>query len=89
MLSKSLTKQKVATQSKLTKLQKQIVTKATGGDDYELCFTISNQNYEKLLQLQPNVKTTIIGTVKQQYGLTFEKDGLDHSLQFNGYQHFA
>ena len=60
-----------------------------GGDDYELCFTISSQNYEKLLQLQPNVKTTIIGTVKQQYGLTFEKDGLDHSLQFNGYQHFA
>ena len=60
-----------------------------GGDDYELCFTISRQNYEKLLQLQPNVKTTIIGTVKQQYGLTFEKDGLDHSLQFNGYQHFA
>ena len=35
MLSKSLTKQKVATQSKLTKLQKQIVTKATGGDDYD------------------------------------------------------
>ena len=60
-----------------------------GGDDYELCFTISSQNYEILLQLQPNVKTTIIGTVKQQYGLTFEKDGLDHSLQFNGYQHFA
>ena len=60
-----------------------------GGDDYELCFTISQQNYEKLLQLQPNVKTTIIGTIKQQYGLTFEKDGLDHPLQFNGYQHFA
>ena len=35
VLSKSLTKQKVATQSKLTKLQKQIVTKATGGDDYD------------------------------------------------------
>ena len=60
-----------------------------GGDDYELCFTITRQNYQKLLQLQPNVITTIIGQITQENGLTFEKDGLDHSLQFHGYQHFA
>lgn len=60
-----------------------------GGDDYELCFTITMQNYQKLLQLQPNVKTTIIGKITQQCGLTFEKDGLDHPLQLQGYQHFA
>ncbi|SPL69188.1 thiamine-phosphate kinase [Acinetobacter stercoris] len=60
-----------------------------GGDDYELCFTITMQNYEKLLQLQPNVTTTIIGQITQDQNLTFEKDGLDHPLQFNGYQHFA
>ncbi|KAF1024497.1 MAG: Thiamine-monophosphate kinase [Acinetobacter bereziniae] len=60
-----------------------------GGDDYELCFTISMQNYDKLLQLQPNVSTTIIGKVTQQCGIAFEKDGLDHSLQLQGYQHFA
>lgn len=60
-----------------------------GGDDYELCFTISMQNYQKLLQLQPHVKTTIIGKITQQCGLTFEKDGLDHPLQLQGYQHFA
>lgn len=60
-----------------------------GGDDYELCFTISPQNYQKLLQKQLDVSISIIGTIQQQHGLTFEKDGVDHSLQFNGYQHFA
>lgn len=60
-----------------------------GGDDYELCFTISPQNYEKLLQKHLDVSISIIGSIQQQHGLTFEKDGVDHSLQFNGYQHFA
>ena len=60
-----------------------------GGDDYELCFTISQQNYAKLLQLQPDVTTTIIGKITQRHGIVFEKDGLDHPLQLQGYQHFA
>jgi thiamine-monophosphate kinase len=60
-----------------------------GGDDYELCFTISPQNYEKLLQKQLDVSISMIGTIQQQHGLTFEKNGVDHLLQFNGYQHFA
>ncbi|OTG64281.1 thiamine-phosphate kinase [Acinetobacter silvestris] len=60
-----------------------------GGDDYELCFTITKQNYQELLRLQPNVTTTIIGEITQKSGLIFEKDGLDHPLQFHGYQHFA
>ena len=60
-----------------------------GGDDYELCFTISPQNYEKLLQKQIDVSISIIGTVHSSLGLTFEKNGIDHLLQFNGYQHFA
>ncbi|WP_180053477.1 thiamine-phosphate kinase [Acinetobacter sp. YH12236] len=60
-----------------------------GGDDYELCFTINPQNYEKLLQKHLDVSISIIGSIQQQHGLTFEKDGVDHSLQFNGYQHFA
>ena len=60
-----------------------------GGDDYELCFTISSQNYAKLLQLKPNVVTTIIGKITAQNDLQFENDGLIQSLQFDGYQHFA
>ncbi|MDM1248667.1 thiamine-phosphate kinase [Acinetobacter sp. R933-2] len=71
------------------KPEKQWQYALSGGDDYELCFTISTQNYQKLLQLQPNVQTTIIGEIKAQHGLTFEKDGLDHPLHFHGYQHFA
>ena len=60
-----------------------------GGDDYELCFTINQQNYAKLLHLHPNVMTTIIGKITAQSDLQFEKDGLVHLLQFDGYQHFA
>ncbi|TCB38318.1 thiamine-phosphate kinase [Acinetobacter sp. ANC 4910] len=60
-----------------------------GGDDYELCFTISPQNYQQLLQQQLDVKITVIGNITTSTGLTFEKDGKDHLLQFQGYQHFA
>ncbi|MCG2608697.1 thiamine-phosphate kinase [Acinetobacter sp. SM34] len=60
-----------------------------GGDDYELCFTISPQNYEKLLQQQLDVNISKIGQIDQKTELTFVQDGVDHSLQFHGYQHFA
>lgn len=60
-----------------------------GGDDYELCFTISPQNYEKLLQQQLDVNISKIGQIDQKTELTFVQNGVDHSLQFNGYQHFA
>ena len=75
----------------LKKLQqeKQWQYALAGGDDYELCFTISRQNYEKLLQQQLDVNITKIGQIAQQKGLTFVQNGVDHSLQFHGYQHFA
>ena len=60
-----------------------------GGDDYELCFTISPQNYEKLLQQQNHSSISVIGKIDAEIGLRFQQNGLDHSLQFNGYQHFA
>lgn len=75
----------------LKKLQqeKQWQYALAGGDDYELCFTISRQNYEKILQQQLDVDITKIGQITQQKGLTFVQNGVDHSLQFYGYQHFA
>ena len=60
-----------------------------GGDDYELCFTISAQNYQKLIQQKQDISITKIGQITQQKGLTFVQNGVDHSLQFYGYQHFA
>ena len=60
-----------------------------GGDDYELCFTISPQNYEAFLQNKPKTPTTIIGKIIDNHALIFDKDGKDHPVQFNGYQHFA
>jgi len=60
-----------------------------GGDDYELCFTISPQNYKLLLQQKTFINFTIIGKITQNLGLTFLKNGVDYSVQFHGYQHFA
>ncbi|WP_130803881.1 thiamine-phosphate kinase [Acinetobacter ihumii] len=60
-----------------------------GGDDYELCFTISPQNYEKLLQQKLNVNITMIGLITQTPELIFEHHGLSQIVQFHGYQHFA
>ncbi len=60
-----------------------------GGDDYELCFTISPQNYEKLQQQQLDVPLTIIGEITQQSGLLFEYMGDIYPLHVHGYQHFA
>ena len=60
-----------------------------GGDDYELCFTISPNNYQKLLQQQLDINITNIGQITQQTDLTFVQNGVDYSLQFHGYQHFA
>lgn len=60
-----------------------------GGDDYELCFTISPNNYQKLLQQQLDINITNIGQITQQTDLIFVQNGVDYSLQFHGYQHFA
>ncbi len=60
-----------------------------GGDDYELCFTISPQNFEKLSRQQLDVPLTIIGKITQQSGLLFEYMGENCPLQIHGYQHFA
>ena len=61
----------------------------SGGDDYELCFTISPQNYEKLSGQQLDVPLTIIGEITQQTDLLFEYKGEIHPLPVHGYQHFA
>jgi thiamine-monophosphate kinase len=60
-----------------------------GGDDYELCFTISPENYARLEQQYPNLAYRKIGAVRSTVGLEFSQHGRTYHLDFNGYQHFA
>ncbi|WP_180165428.1 thiamine-phosphate kinase [Acinetobacter sp. YH12049] len=60
-----------------------------GGDDYELCFTISPQNYKKLLQLKLDVNISKIGQITPNLGIRYNNHGVDQVLKFKGYQHFA
>src|SRR5690606_8660830 len=57
------------------------------GDHYEVYVKISPAIYEELLHKQLDVSISIIGSIQQQPGLNFEKNGVDHSLQFNWYHH--
>lgn len=60
-----------------------------GGDDYELCFTISPENYAKLLQQKLDVHITKIGQITTTPQLRFVQNGQAQILEFQGYQHFA
>ena len=60
-----------------------------GGDDYELCFTISADRYQRLIQQKLDVNLTIIGQITKNLGLTYLQNGVNCSIQFHGYQHFA
>lgn len=60
-----------------------------GGDDYELCFTISPQNYQQLSQQTTDVAFTIIGEITAPTGLIFTYQGEIQPITVHGYQHFA
>ncbi|MCL6231136.1 thiamine-phosphate kinase [Acinetobacter amyesii] len=60
-----------------------------GGDDYELCFTISPQNYQRILQLELDVNISKIGQITPNLGIRYNNHGVDQVIKFKGYQHFA
>lgn len=60
-----------------------------GGDDYELCFTISAENYAKLIQQPLDVSITKIGQITQNPQLVFLHNNIQQHIPFQGYQHFA
>ena len=60
----------------------------SGGDDYELCFTISKTNYQKLKQQDAHVNITVIGQIEAEAGLRFYQNSQLQSIQVHGYQHF-
>ncbi|MBF7681881.1 thiamine-phosphate kinase [Acinetobacter sp. B5B] len=60
-----------------------------GGDDYELCFTISEKNYQQLIQKELSVPVHIIGRIEAPVGLRLYYQEKRQDLDLHGYQHFA
>jgi thiamine-monophosphate kinase len=60
-----------------------------GGDDYELCFCIAPDQFDKLPAL-PDVPVTVIGRVIDKPGLRFvDAEGATIHLNPTGYRHFT
>ncbi len=56
----------------------------TAGDDYELCFTVSPEQADKL-----TVAATRIGIIESQPGLRLNKSGNIQPLEVKGFEHFS
>lgn len=56
----------------------------TAGDDYELCFTVSPEQADKL-----TVAATKIGVIQSQPGLRLNKAGQVQALEVKGFEHFS
>lgn len=62
-----------------------------GGDDYELCFTVSPQNEGRMLSqlAQANMNVYAVGVIEQTPGLRVkQKNGFIVDLDIRGYRHF-
>lgn len=62
----------------------------TGGDDYELCFTLEPANESALagIAARHGVEVTCIGEVTRGAGLTLTRDGREVDFSDPGYRHF-
>lgn len=63
----------------------------TGGDDYELCFTVSPANVGRLRQELPAERWgySLIGTVREACGAVVKQDGNVMEFSHSGYDHFG
>ncbi|MDX2503611.1 MAG: thiamine-phosphate kinase [Gammaproteobacteria bacterium] len=60
----------------------------TGGDDYELCFTVAKEDWPVIAKKHPEF--TAIGIIMAQKGLRLLKaDGQEHIIHSGGYDHFG
>lgn len=64
---------------------------STGGDDYELCFTVPTPRLTALaaIQTRARVPLTRIGTVEATSGLRCFRDGKPLETDFGGFDHFG
>tara|TARA_Y100000389_G_scaffold109900_1_gene106995 strand:- start:823 stop:1767 length:945 start_codon:yes stop_codon:yes gene_type:complete len=60
-----------------------------GGEDYELCFTSSDNNIRKIndISKKHKIKITRIGTITDN-GFNYEQSGVKYVLNTHGYDHF-
>nr|WP_315042532.1 thiamine-phosphate kinase [uncultured Moraxella sp.] len=58
-----------------------------GGDDYQLCFTMSQENFAKFNELYPN-EIFAIGEIVADKGLKLVNHGEKVNFTINGWQHF-
>lgn len=63
----------------------------TGGDDYELCFTLPPEKMPELAMLvaQGSLQATVVGEMVQGAGVVCELNGDLYPLAQQGYQHFS
>lgn len=54
------------------------------GEDYELCFTVSPENVNKI-----NIDCTQIGVIEAEPGLRIQRSGMIEKLQVKGFEHFS
>lgn len=61
-----------------------------GGEDFQLLFTIGPEQYQRLTELDFDIKLTVIGEVidKQAGVLLIDKEGRTTTLKPHGYNHF-
>jgi len=71
-------------------LQQARIWALSGGDDYELCFTVPPEKLPELAMLiaQGEINATVIGEIIAGGGVHCELDGDDFQLAEQGYQHF-
>lgn len=71
--------------------EKALAHALTGGDDYELCFTVPAARRVELEARLTNVKcrVTCIGLLEKQSGLRVTRDGVAIACDTRGYDHFG
>ena len=61
-------------------------TALTGGDDYQLCFTVPEQHLDAVGKL--NLPITVIGRMCEEPGIRCQLDGKPWNAHSTGYRHF-
>lgn len=75
---------------KLAKAPQILKWALSGGDDYQLCFTVPKNRLARLEPLieQGKIDATVVGEIVKGSGVTCLLDGKEIPVQVSGYQHF-